>query len=337
MKITVYHKKEYTGTGLYRLHFPHELMARWGHQVKFTDSINIADYDCDILVVSKAQFVPVMDIVKALRKRGVVTIIDFDDYWNLTYGHLLHGHYREHNTSYTLVDALKEFDHVTCTTEILQREILQYHKSVQVFENAIDEDDPQFKRANIPSQRVRFGWIGGHCHLPDIKLLDGTPRKLTGDFSIHLFGHDGIAGGVYDDFAKILSGDNYLTFQGKFLISNLAPIKLYTQYYNQIDVALVPLVMNKFNSMKSELKIVEAGFMHKAAIVSDVDPYSLLLTDKNCLRVNVKPHWKKRMQRLINNPSQIEDLGEALYETVKDKFDLHRVTKRREQWYKSII
>jgi len=99
----------------------------------------------------------------------------------------------------------------------------------------------------------------------------------------------------------------------------------------------VPLVNNFFNSMKSELKIVEAGFMRKAAIVSDVEPYRSLLTDSNCLKVSVKPHWKKRMQRLINNPRQAEDLGEALYETVKDKFDLIQVTRRREQFYKSIL
>jgi len=210
MNITIYHKKDYTGTGLYRLRFPHELMARWGHNIVFTDSTDIRDYNCDILILSKALFMPVLPIIKKLRKRGVITIIDFDDHWNLHYGHLLWDHYKQHRISEKLVDVIKEFDYVTCTTEILQKEILKLHPKVEVFENAIDRDDPQFRRHKNIHSDVRFGWIGGHCHLADIKLLDQTPQKLQGHFSIHLFGHDQVTGGVYDDFARILSGGNRL-------------------------------------------------------------------------------------------------------------------------------
>jgi len=334
MKIVVYHKKEYTGTGLYRLHFPHELMAKWGHHITFTDTTDIDD--CDILICSKAWFKPIMDVLPDLKKRGIVTIIDFDDYWNLHHGHLLEANYKHHKTSFVLVDAIREFDYVTCTTEILRKEIKPLNKNVEVFENAIDENDPQFLRSNVPSDNVRFGWIGGHCHLPDIKLLDGTPQKLQGNFSISLFGHDQVSGGVYDYFAKILSGEGKL-IPDKFFVYNQAKARQYTRYYNYIDVALVPLVGNHFNSMKSELKIVEAGMMRKACVVSNVEPYRSLLTDSNCLKVSVKPHWKKRMQKLINNPALVEDLGEAMYETVKDKFDLITVTRRREQWYKTLI
>jgi hypothetical protein len=33
----------------------------------------------------------------------------------------------------------------------------------------------------------------------------------------------------------------------------------------------------------------------------------------------------------------IKDMGERLYETVKDKYDLNVVTKQRAEFYKSII
>jgi hypothetical protein len=33
----------------------------------------------------------------------------------------------------------------------------------------------------------------------------------------------------------------------------------------------------------------------------------------------------------------VTDLGERLYETVKDKYDLNQVTKTRAEWYKSLI
>jgi len=39
----------------------------------------------------------------------------------------------------------------------------------------------------------------------------------------------------------------------------------------------------------------------------------------------------------VNNPNLMVDLGERLYETVKDKYDLRNVTKTRAEWYKSLI
>jgi len=43
------------------------------------------------------------------------------------------------------------------------------------------------------------------------------------------------------------------------------------------------------------------------------------------------------MKRLIENPNMIEDLGNRLYETVKDRYSLKNVTKDRIQFFKSII
>ena len=43
------------------------------------------------------------------------------------------------------------------------------------------------------------------------------------------------------------------------------------------------------------------------------------------------------MKKLIENPNMIKELGERLYETVKDKYDLNVVTKTRAEFYKSLI
>jgi glycosyltransferase involved in cell wall biosynthesis len=46
--------------------------------------------------------------------------------------------------------------------------------------------------------------------------------------------------------------------------------------------------------------------------------------------------WAKNMKRLIENPNMIEDLGNRLYETVKDKYSLKNVCNDRVQFFKSI-
>jgi glycosyltransferase involved in cell wall biosynthesis len=127
-------------------------------------------------------------------------------------------------------------------------------------------------------------------------------------------------------------------------------INKYAYNYNNFDVSLAPLVDTEFNINKSQLKIIEAGFHKKALIASQVRPFTLDLisavdqgtfNDKgNSLLVPPsKNHkeWAKHMKRLIDNPNMIEDLGNRLYETVKDTYSLKTVSKNRVQFFKTII
>lgn len=127
-------------------------------------------------------------------------------------------------------------------------------------------------------------------------------------------------------------------------------ITKYATNYNLFDVSLAPLVDSEFNANKSQLKIIEAGFHKKAVIASEVKPYTLDLISAvdngvfnnkgNALTVPPNRNhkdWAKNMKRLIENPSMIEDLGNRLYETVKDKYSLKNVSKERTEFFKSII
>jgi glycosyltransferase involved in cell wall biosynthesis len=127
-------------------------------------------------------------------------------------------------------------------------------------------------------------------------------------------------------------------------------INKYALNYNYFDVSLAPLVDSYFNSCKSQLKVIEAGFHKKAIIASENMPYTLDLvsavdegkfkSDGNALVVSSRKNhkdWAKHMKRLIDNPNMIEDLGNRLYETVKDKYALKNVCADRVQFLKSIV
>jgi glycosyltransferase involved in cell wall biosynthesis len=127
-------------------------------------------------------------------------------------------------------------------------------------------------------------------------------------------------------------------------------INTYATNYNTFDVSLAPLVESTFNGNKSQLKVIEAGFHKKAIIASETDPYTLDLisaidegkfNDKgNALLVGTKKNhkdWAKHMKRLIENPNMIEDLGNRLYETVKDTYSLKKVCQDRVEFFKTII
>lgn len=163
-----------------------------------------------------------------------------------------------------------------------------------------------------------------------------------------------------DDY-KVLS-DEYKSYLNTFVETLYDDVNLpyrrrwtkeinsYATNYNNFDVSLAPLLESVFNANKSQLKVIEAGFHKKALIASDTDPFTLDLisavdegkfNDKgNALLVGTKKNhkdWTRHMKRLVENPNMIEDLGNRLYETVKDTYSLKKVCQDRVEFFKSII
>lgn len=127
------------------------------------------------------------------------------------------------------------------------------------------------------------------------------------------------------------------------------PVTSYAKNYSKFDVSLAPIKNTMFNRVKSQLKVIEAGFYKKAIIASDLGPYTIDLkhclqngnfVDGNALLVDENRNhsdWAKYIEKLLKNPNMAKDMGERLYETVKDKYDLDIVTKARAEFYKSIV
>ncbi len=127
------------------------------------------------------------------------------------------------------------------------------------------------------------------------------------------------------------------------------PVQAYARNYSKFDVSLAPIKNHMFNRVKSQLKVIEAGFYKKALIASNVGPYTIDLkhamkngqfTDGNALLVDENRNhsdWSKYVKKLLENRNFVQDLGERLYETVKDTYDLNIISKTRAEWYKSLI
>lgn len=127
------------------------------------------------------------------------------------------------------------------------------------------------------------------------------------------------------------------------------PVTSYAKNYSKFDVSLAPIKNTMFNRVKSQLKVIEAGFYKKALIASNLGPYTIDLkhslqngnfVDGNALLVDENRNhsdWAKYIEKLLKNPNMAKDLGERLYETVKDKYNLVNVTKERAEFYKSIV
>lgn len=125
----------------------------------------------------------------------------------------------------------------------------------------------------------------------------------------------------------------------------------YYKHYENIDVLLVPLKENEFNSVKSQLKVIEAGFGHKAIIANNVGPYTIDLVpmiekggkineNGNALLVeSSKNHkqWAKYITKLVEDRDMLKKLQDNLYDTVKDTYSLDAVCKQRVDMYLTLM
>jgi len=329
-------------------------------------------------------------IIQRLNDMGIVTIMDLDDYWLPTKEHPVHQLVVQHKLHEKIMNNLKVSKYVTTTTSIFATEISKFNKNVFVLPNAINPNEPQFQSETLPSERLRFGWLGGSSHLHDLKLLDGTFNSLSplkDKFSTYLCGFDTRGTvteinqqtgeqkqrpikpeeTVWARYEEIFTGrynlvdekqkEFLLKFKEEDYVSDTEPfytriwtkpVTSYAANYRWFDVSLAPIKNHIFNRVKSQLKVIEAGFYKKAIIASNVGPYTIDLkhslkngefTDGNALLVEEvrSGDWGKYMKKLINNPNFAYDLGQRLYETVKDTYDLRKVTKDRAELYKTLV
>ena len=335
------------------------------------------------------------DRVNWLKKKGIIVIVDFDDYWEPDHRHPLFSQVKSSGIVTIKKNLIKSADYITVTTPIYRDTLKKTFglNNIFVFPNAIDETEPQFRPNPIPSNKIRFGWLGGSSHLHDIELmaqglqviyenykdkvqfvlcgfdLRGTVtevNKQTGEKKSRPIKPEETVWTKYEkiftnnyknldpDYIKFLmtfKEEPYDDLNKPYVRRWTKEITKYATNYNYFNVSLAPLVPSVFNGNKSQLKAIESGFFKKALIASETNPYNLDLVSAvekgggfnskgNALLVDpMKNHkqWTKHMKLLMDNPSLIEDLGNKLYETVKDKYSLKKVCEDRAQFLKSII
>lgn len=129
------------------------------------------------------------------------------------------------------------------------------------------------------------------------------------------------------------------------------PISTYATNYNLFDISLAPLEENIFNKVKSQLKVIEAGFHKKAIIAQNFGPYTIDLTNSiqygggfdvtaNSILIDSKKNekdWYTAIKKLINNPEMVKTLQENLYNTVKDTYSMDKVTEQRRDLYLNLL
>lgn len=344
------------GVDYHRLVNPHRAIYKYQkdvelYQVNEIDSDIIDGVDSiefikrfDLIVGNRtiSQFLESKKVAEKIKKSGVKFVLDMDDDYVLPSYHILYETSKRDGIGGDIADAIKYADVITCTHELMANQIKKEfgNKETYIVPNGLINFG-QFEVKPFKSDlKAVFGWSGSVTHFEDIMLMHDSLLALYTDYR-----YKDKFKMIYGGYAKgdAISGAmlGVLSCKGKadennFGIFPTTDVHSYANFYDKINVALIPLRDNRFNNMKSNLKLLEAGFKKKAVIVSDVHPYNTLLTDKNCLKVKSKHDWYKQMIKLIRNPNMIEDLAEQLHIDVQVQ-SIERVAETRYNAYKQIL
>ena len=294
--MTIVHLDSLGGVNYHRLIVPMRRLQEQGLEVHWVQLLtDLKDINLDLvdnLIVSRKVSVNNhKEFSRMLKRHNVKLILDLDDYWVLN----------PENPSKALYEAyygpdikktIKIADVIWTPSRYLGK-IMQSENPKAIIEfvnNAVDETEDQWgnPRKN-PSSSLRFGYVGASSHLYDVMEIKYDYSKIY-TVGVENMGYDHIF-----NYKKVLPASDVWT---------------YGKLYRDIDVSFVPLVPNKFNWCKSDLKIAEAAWTRTAVIASNTRPYNgIIRHGETGMLCRTPKEWaeaiesmdKKRAKKLANN------------------------------------
>lgn len=289
---------------------------------------------CDVLVINRFAFYNTAEQIFEWRdKYGFKLVIDLDDYWHLESGHILSPYWEHYNVSNLIIDNMIKADIVTCTHWRLAEQISTYNKNVYILPNAIPYGFEQYKNDRQLSDKVRIMWQGSITHINDMSILRNPMKRISGDSILKNKIQTVFAGYVpkMDDCDNMLSSFTCGLKIDTQIFNSMSTFEYY-QVYNHADICVIPLVENRFNKHKSNLKILEAAAAGLPVVVSHVDPYLDFPEDCVCY-VRKQSDWYTSIKMLVDIGITRDIYSKKLAEYCESQYDFNKINKQRANIY----
>ncbi len=319
----------------HRITLPLVLMSQDEEVTSYiTNNVNdeLFEQGFDIVFYSRLLNDYAFDKLNELRaKYGFKLIVDVDDYWMLDKWHPLYYGYLEEDIYNIQIKNMRNADAVFVTHERLYHEAKGFNDSVYIIPNSIPRIDQYATTVTEPSDRVRLFWQGSSTHEEDINLIR---------YAIENIGHT-----HKDKIEMVMAGfhpeiDIWQRMAKMFTLNKRLNNKLflgmsyqtYYKAYAHADICLVPLRNSHFNSMKSNLKILEAANMGLPVIAHNVHPYK----DMPVAYANGTRGWTEAMKWYIDNDNARIDEGQQLKEFCNKYYNYGSINQIRKEIFQDV-
>jgi len=306
-----------SGVGQYRVRGPigaldnagvieSSLANNWDN-ITFPTPVEIERIKPDVLLIQNAFLDHMLDPWKKYYKfNDAFKVCGLDDLvYMLPDKHPKQGQWPK-NTRRKVKELFQCSDRVIVANEALAEEYRKMTNEVLVVPNYLERWRwcsvilPKKKR----SKKLRVGWAGGHEHVADLEFIRPIVKALHKEVDWVFMGL------CLDGFEPYIKERHYgVEF-------DLYPQKLADL---NLDLAIAPLMHNRFNECKTNLRLLEFGIMGWPVVCTDILPYKNAPVTRVANNVN---EWIRVIREKINEPDDLQEEGAELRRWVMSNYML---------------
>ena len=272
--------------------------------------LDVDDQGADVVVLQLPKTVELLQCMRILQARGVAVVVEIDDLLSgVPFGHQGHGIVRS-GSAQRAADCAREADMVTVTTPALREEYARHGRGT-VVPNAIPrrlaELTPAYERT---ADVVEVGWTGnvlGHPY--DLQVMgSGLEQALAATQGLSRFT---VLGQKFDMQHRL-----GLTTDPREVLW-LPDVDSYIRAVGELfDIGIAPLRIDKFNTAKSWLKVLEYSARGVYSVRSPSAEYERLGLG---WRAKAPRDWAKAITKAVQDPDWRREQAAAAHRTVLDQ------------------
>jgi len=149
-------------------------------QVNFKNIDYLSEYDIIHFHRQLGPYNEFIKLVTELKKRGVIIVMDIDDYWDIPVTHPLYEQIVKEKLAEKVESNLRYSDYITTTTTTFKKVIDKFNVNTFIVPNALNMNHKMWKSDPVKntSDKCRIAWIGGSSHYHDLKPVEYSFKKL---------------------------------------------------------------------------------------------------------------------------------------------------------------
>ncbi|MBT9185085.1 glycosyltransferase [Pectobacterium punjabense] len=291
------------GCGYYRIIHPFQSMERemlieGGLKDINPGLVDLERLNPDSIIIQRATTKMMSDRMQQYRKySNAKIVVEYDDLLSSIPIKSIHRKDFSQRVMAGFRRCIESADWVVASTQPLADELNKYHQDVRVAANRLN---PEWWK-NLQTQRrvskkIRIGWAGGSSHAGDLDILRPIIKALENEV-------DWVFMGMKPENIKC---EFHAGVPIEYYPRKLADLNL--------DMALVPLEINKFNECKSNLRLLELGSCGVPVICTNIEPYRCGLP-VTCVDNRFK-NWMDAIRMHLADMSATEKMGDQLRDAV---------------------
>jgi glycosyltransferase involved in cell wall biosynthesis len=268
----------------------------------------------DVLVLCREYSREAQAMLSCCKKRGIKTVYHIDDLLYDPSSEVLDKKkYQAYlNRSPLIKDLLQSSDFIYCSTKEVEEEIRTSLGHPSVFhENIVESvysEDMIFTRS-----REKIIGYTGYGHTQDLALIEDVLidiLKQNKDWRFELIG-------------TMVPSQNLLALGNQ--ITLIPPESDFKRFLNllgsrQWSIGICPLINNKFNRLKANVKWIEYSQKNIATIASYSPVYIDSCSDRCGLLCKTTDEWSQALELLMKNPDVVNELVHNAQAKIRAKF-----------------